>query len=77
MAVGGDGEDAEGNAWRARRRSNWVRATYFVAFIGLIIALDWVFNERTTYVAPAVIGIAVGMVGLAVRLAWRRRSGRP
>jgi hypothetical protein len=77
MPARGDGENAEQKARRAWLLSNWTDAAMAFGFIGLIIALDWVLNRRLTYVAPVAIGIAVGLFGHAVRIAWRRRSGRP
>jgi hypothetical protein len=54
-----------------------MQAAGSLAFVGLLIAVDWVLNRRLTYLTPAAIGIAVGLAGgLAVRLARRRRSGR-
>ena len=76
VALEGEGDGTEENrpAWR---RSNLVQAASLLGFLGLVIALDWVLNERLTYLGSVAIGIAVGLAALAVRHARRRRAGRP
>jgi hypothetical protein len=76
VAVGGDGEEAERTVRPAWRQSDWIPVAGLLGFVALVVALDWIVNGRLTYLAAVAIGGAVGLALVAIRLAWRRRSGR-
>lgn len=71
----GDGGGADQDERQAWQGSNWLQAASILGFVALIIALDWILNDRLAYLGPVTIGIAVGLAVLAFRYA-RRRSGR-
>lgn len=69
-------EGAEQHDRRERRRSNWIQAICAVGFVGLVLLLDWVLNDRMTYLGAVALGIAIGLAFHAVRYARRRYSDR-